>query len=303
MLSYISFLAGLITATTATTLADCCPTRSLTLEARFPLNTTGQDIDRGVLPFNPTSVLGQNQTFALILKFPSTIPPSLNDRNTNHKAVEVTLSDTSIFAPSPTNQQTGFRRTELLPQQRNNALPPNASTSGVQIWHISLRLSPTRPLNFSHEYYFFWQESQDYSWDQFVLGTGTLFGDGDNKTTTEEEAEQLWLRSNTADGSQQKTIWKTGFTAEVWHNVVILLDYTQNALQLFYGIDDEEPVAQGDGVVANDLSANEEFHIGLLKKPTGVNLTDITKEGFQEKGTDEGVIFGGAFEEACDWGL
>jgi hypothetical protein len=35
----------------------------------------------------------------------------------------------------------------------------------------------------------------------------------------------------------------------------------------------------------------------MLKKPTGDNLGDVTKEGFQETGIDEGVIFGGIFIE------
>lgn len=294
MLSYVCFAAGLI-AVSAISLTDCCISRSITLDARISLNKTGQDIDQGLLPFNPSSVLGQNQTFAEVLRFP-TVPPSLND-GSQYKAVEVTLNDDSIFAPSATNKQTGFRRTELLPQ--NDALSVNASTSGVQIWHLSVKRDESRQLNYSHEYYLFWQESQDFSRDQYILGTGTLFGDGNNKTTA-EEAEQLWLRSNDADS--QRTVWKTAFTTGVWHNVAILLDFAQNVLQVYYSTDYEEPVAQG-GVVANDLSGNGEFHIGLLKKPTGVNLTDITKQGFQESGIDEGIIFGGAFEEACNRGL
>jgi len=34
-----------------------------------------------------------------------------------------------------------------------------------------------------------------------------------------------------------------------------------------------------------------------LKKPTGEGLKDITKEGFQEPGINEGVVYGGIFEE------
>ena len=35
----------------------------------------------------------------------------------------------------------------------------------------------------------------------------------------------------------------------------------------------------------------------MLKKPTGSGLSDISKEGYQEQGIDEGIIYGGAFEE------
>jgi hypothetical protein len=286
--------AAAVSTVAASSGLDACRTnyaRSITLEARVPFNATGEDIDNGLLPFNPTSVLGQNQTFAEVLRFPS-VPPSISD-GPDSKAVEVTLSDGSIFAPSSTNVQTGFRRTELIPENNNAGV--NASTSGVQVWHLSVRRDEQKPLNYSHEYYLWWLERADYSHDQFILGTGTLFGDGDNKTTA-QEAKQLWLRSN--DASSQQTIWQVPFVSGVWHNVELLLDFSQNMLQVYYSTDYKEPVAQGVPM-SNDLGGNGQYHIGLLKKPTGLNLTDITKQGYQESGIDEGVIFGGAFEEAC----
>jgi len=51
---------------------------------------------------------------------------------------------------------------------------------------------------------------------------------------------------------------------------------------------------------ANDVSGRGEYHFGLLKKPTGEGLTDITKQGYQESGINEGIIFGGIFEENSD---
>ena len=56
------------------------------------------------------------------------------------------------------------------------------------------------------------------------------------------------------------------------------------------------------GVVSNDLSGQGQFHFGALKKGTGVNLTDVTKQGFQESGINEGVIYGGIFEEISTCG-
>lgn len=50
-------------------------------------------------------------------------------------------------------------------------------------------------------------------------------------------------------------------------------------------------------VVANDISGQGQMHFGALKKPTGDNLTDVTKQGFQPSGIDEGVIFSSIFEE------
>ena len=35
----------------------------------------------------------------------------------------------------------------------------------------------------------------------------------------------------------------------------------------------------------------------MLKKPTGEGLTDVTKQGFQEAGINEGIVYGGIFME------
>lgn len=74
--------------------------------------------------------------------------------------------------------------------------------------------------------------------------------------------------------------------------------YNENSstLQVFYSAGQDALVSQGPAV-ANDLSGQGQFHFGVLKKPTGEGLTDITKEGFQESGISEGIIFGGIFEE------
>jgi hypothetical protein len=56
------------------------------------------------------------------------------------------------------------------------------------------------------------------------------------------------------------------------------------------------------GVLSNDISGQGQFHFGALKKGTGVGLTDVTKQGFQESGINEGVIYGGIFEEISTGG-
>lgn len=59
------------------------------------------------------------------------------------------FSDQSIFAPSATNVQTGFRRAELIPASNNGTDP---STVGVKTLHFSIMKDAQRPLNLSHEY-------------------------------------------------------------------------------------------------------------------------------------------------------
>jgi hypothetical protein len=136
-------------------------------------------------------------------------------------------------------------------------------------------------------------EAADYSHNPFVIGTGALFGNGNN-VTTDAEAQQLWLRSN--DASNQRTLWQTPFCKGVWHNIGLTLDFDANTLQMYYSRGQAKLEVQGDAA-SNDNSAAGQYHIGMLKKPTGTGLSDISREGYQESGIDEGIIFGGAFEE------
>jgi hypothetical protein len=99
--------------------------------------------------------------------------------------------------------------------------------------------------------------------------------------TTAYEAEQLWLRSN--DASNQRTLWQTPFSGGCWHNIALTLDFDANTLQMFYSRGQARLKSQGDAV-SNDNSNGGQFHIGMLKKPTGTGLSDISKEGFQESG-------------------
>jgi hypothetical protein len=122
----------------------------IVIDARVPSSATGADFDNGSLPFNPEYDLGQNQTWAEVLEFPTVPRRSIFD-TASTKAVEVTLSDGSIFAPSSDNIQHGFRRSELLPQPED----ADDSVSGVKTWHLSIRRDESRPLNYSHEYYLF----------------------------------------------------------------------------------------------------------------------------------------------------
>ena len=135
------------------------PACDLIFDGRVPLDATGASFDSGSLPYSSDFVLGQNQTWAEVLQFPS-VPKSLFDTKRT-KPIEVTLSDGSIFAPSADNVQTGFRRSELLPQAAN----ATATVSGVNVWHLSLKRDEGRPLNYSHEYYLFCTLSSRFALD------------------------------------------------------------------------------------------------------------------------------------------
>lgn len=262
--------------------ASTCP---LVFDGRVPKTATGATFDQGLLPYNPKYDLGANLTWADVLVFPR-VPQSLFD-NSSTKAVEATIDDRAVFTPSPTNAQVGFRRNELLPQPAN----VNDSVTGIKTLHWSMRSDIHRPLNYSHEYQLVWLESQDYSADQFSLNTGTIFGTPFNK----REAKDLFLRGTSA-ASPQQTLWRTPFTDGVWHNFGLELNFNTNHLRVYYSQNGQQLVPR-TGWISNDLSNLGEYHFGMLKKPTGQGLTDITKQGYQEKGIHEGVVYGGIFEE------
>lgn len=260
-----------------------CP---LVFDGRVPASATGNTFDSGNLPYDAAFVRGANITWNDALKFPGGTR-SLFDNSTS-KAVEVTVDDRSIFTPSPTNRQTGFRRAELLPK------PANAtdSVTGVKTLHWSFKTDKNRPLNYTHEYQLVWLENADFSANQFVLGTGTPFG---SNSTTDEDAKTIFLLGNSAT-SPAETLFKTPFTQGVWHNFGLVLDYAANEVEVFYS-QGNAPLASKTKVLANDLSKLGQYHFGVLKKPTGAPGIDVTKEGFQQANLDEGITYGGIFEE------
>jgi hypothetical protein len=59
---------------------------------------------------------------------------------------------------------------------------------------------------------------------------------------------------------------------------------------------DGAPLRPVTGSLSNDISGQGQYHFGLLKKPTG-KFSDMTKEGYQPKRINEGIIYGGIFQE------
>lgn len=127
-------------------------------------------------------------------------------------------SDSSIFAPSATNVQLGFRRAELLPASNNGSDP---STVGVKTLHFSLLKDTSRPLNLSHEYQIVFLESADYSTNQIALKTGQIIG---TNTTADRDMLQLFGNVNAVP---LQTLFKTKFTPGTWHNFGVILDFNK----------------------------------------------------------------------------
>ncbi|KAK7926815.1 hypothetical protein PG985_003813 [Apiospora marii] len=239
------------------------------------------DADNGI--FNPSNVVGKGLKLSDVIKTPA-VNGSLFDTKT--KPVEVTINDKSIFAPSATNVQTGFRRAELLIASNSGT---DASTQGVKTLHFSVMKDAARPLNLTHEYQLVFLEDNSFSTNQFVLKTGTILG-GD--ATADPDTLQLFGNVNS---KPLQTLFSTKFTEGVFHNFAVTNDFNKKTTQVFYS-QGAAALKEQTKALANDNSGQGQFHFGLLKKGLGGG-SDITKEGIQESGIDEGIILGGIFNE------
>jgi hypothetical protein len=221
------------------------------------------------------------------------------------KAIEVTINDASIF-----NKQTGFRRAEYVKNLTTPSAPcslfyfrtdvqyrllplsntgTDASTLGQKTIHFSIRKDVSCPLNVSHEYQLFFLESANFATNQIVLKTGTILG-----STNASTADDLVMLGNVASSPPQM-LFSAPFTENTWHNFGVMMDFDKKTTAILYSTD-EESLTPRSAAMANDVSGQGQFHFGLLKKPINGGA-DITKSGEQPAGINEGVIYGGIFEE------
>ncbi|KAI0131859.1 hypothetical protein BJ170DRAFT_223082 [Xylariales sp. AK1849] len=260
---------------------------NLQFDGRVPKNFTAATFDTANGVFNPDNVFGQGLQLSQVVQLP-VAATSLFDVDT--VPVEVTISDESIFAPSADNVQTGFRRAELLLASNTGT---DNSTAGVKTLHFSLMKDANRPLNLSHEYQLVFLESNDFSTNQFVLKTGTILG----AQTADPDTLQLFGNVNE---DPVQVLFSSPFTEDVFHNFAVTLDFDASTTQVFYSQGADALVAQTKAL-NNDISGQGQFHFGVLKK--GLNGgDDIVKNGEQEAGIDEGILFGGLFEEDSSTG-
>ncbi|SPQ19874.1 44879d5e-d898-4d54-8381-2fd604ce673d [Thermothielavioides terrestris] len=251
---------------------------TLQFDGRVPSDLVAADFDSPNKFFSEKFVLGQGLKFDQALRVLPVAGGSLFDIDVDAQPVEVLISDNSIF-----NGQVGFRRAELIPASNDGTDP---STQGVKTLHFSVKKDAERPLNLSHEYQLVFLESNDFSTNQFVLKTGTILG----QNTADPDTLQVFGNVN-----QGQLLFSTPFVDGVFHNFALKLDFDQSTTQVFFSAG-EDPLKAVTGVLENDLSGQGQFHFGVLKKPVG-GQGDITKNGFQEAGINEGIILGGIFEE------
>jgi hypothetical protein len=180
---------------------------TLQFDARVTAGTSLSSFDTTSNLFSSSNVFGAGLAFSDLLQLPD-VAPSLFDVNTI--PIEVTISDDSIF-----NNQTGFRRAELVPVSNTGT---DDSTLGVKTVHFSLIKDSERPLNTSHEYQLFFLESNDFTTNQVVLKTGTILG----TNTIDPDTLQLFGNVNEAAPGP---LFSTPFTEDVFHNFALTLNF------------------------------------------------------------------------------
>ena len=86
----------------------------------------------------------------------------------------MTIDNTSIFLPGG-NPQNGFRRGEFITQANGDSKALNAATqTGITVYHFSIMMDDSLPLNFDHEYQIVFIEPDDGS-HVFGIQLGIIF--------------------------------------------------------------------------------------------------------------------------------
>ncbi|KAG0129225.1 hypothetical protein HOY82DRAFT_416019 [Tuber indicum] len=264
-------------------------------EGRLKMNFSAADLDKSTTsPYNAEFVLGAGQKWSEQLLFPSmsVTGPSLFDLGypDYRKPIEVTIDDKSIFTPGG-NAQKGFRRSELLPSTNNGT---DATVQGTTTLHFSVKEDVHRPLNYSHQYEIVFIETNDFSSHVWTLKTGTPFGSSE---VPAKDARTLRLGGSTAGGKAEEVLFSVPFDTGCWHNFAVQTNWVDNTISVWhstgYGLLSEVVKTR-----ANNATGKGQAHIGILKLPTPP-ATDLSHEGYQPSGINEGLIYGGLFVEDC----
>ncbi|KAF2126968.1 glycoside hydrolase family 131 protein [Dothidotthia symphoricarpi CBS 119687] len=266
-----SLLAAASSTLAAPSVLPRAPQCPIVFDGRIPVNTTPSTFDTLGL-YNKDYVKGNNLTWSDILLFPNT---ASRFDGANYTAVEVTISDKSIF-----QKQNGFRRAGL---QFMNDAADGPGGKGVKTLHWSVKQDGARKLNLTHEYLNAWHETADYSANQIQFQAGSLIG----KSNADKNSFKILDRAG-------KQLWSTKMEMKKWQNFAVKLDYVNNQTTIYYSAD-ARVLQKVAGPLAVDLSGQGQFQLGILKKPMGTD--DVVNSGYQSPNLNEGQIYGGVFLE------
>ncbi|KAI5778590.1 hypothetical protein EDC01DRAFT_634691 [Geopyxis carbonaria] len=253
-------------------------------DGRIPTAFTPASFDTSVSPYNTGWNKGANVPWADIISFP-TVAAGLFDANATTKPFELSINDKSIFTPGSPPGQIGFRRSELMPSSNSGS---DETVQGVATLHWSMRADTAHPLNYTHNYELVFLETQDYASHVFTLTSGKP-RDGSVRNNA-----SLRLMGTNKNGAAT-TLHDVDFTAGVWHNYAVQIDFDGSTLAAWYSTD-KNPLKSVAAKRSNDATGKGQYHIGMLKLPTGAT-SDVVNGGYQPSGINEGIVYGGVFIE------
>ncbi|KAJ6557043.1 hypothetical protein DFH09DRAFT_1164257 [Mycena vulgaris] len=182
----------------------------------------------------------------------------------------------------------GFRRTEFIAQENGSstALDANADT-GVSIFHFSIKVDISQPLNYSQKYQIVFIEPSDWS---HVSGIqlGSPF--------TNPIGQLLAKSAHSFKGLDHglNVRFFVPFVPLVWHNFAITVDRDSRTLLVAYSTD-RRPIKAVNSIIPNPTvaaGAMGDLHFGVLKLP----LVD-PEDSPTDQSTTEGLFYSGVSVE------
>ncbi|KAB5595414.1 hypothetical protein CTheo_1091 [Ceratobasidium theobromae] len=269
---------------------------AIVYDGRAPLNYNGAALDANTAPYSVFVVRGGGRPPSNYVSFSSTPPPTIlwSNCKTIEQTIAVKVDNTSVFVPgdNPANSQFGFRRTEILAQNKD----VTTMESGTTVFHVSVMRDESKPLNASHQYQFAFLEVPSGSTPFSIPATSPASANANDI--------QILDFSN-------KVIFSIPFPSNSWVNLAVQVDWDALTLAVFaskgaFPLKPVTPLLPNVGAPSG-AGGKGEFHVGLLKYPIanpkdGDNAAKTPFFGIQEGPTD-GLLLSGVFVEDAKTGV
>ncbi|QRV73062.1 glycoside hydrolase family 131 protein [Ceratobasidium sp. AG-Ba] len=238
---------------------------TIVYDGRAPLNYTGASLDSSAPPYSVFVVRGGGKNPSDFVSFSNTPSPtslwSPNSKDPIEQTVAVKVDNSSVFVPGddPANSQFGFRRTEILAQNKDTT----SMESGTTVFHLSVMKDPSKPLNTSHEYQFSFLETSDGN-HVFSMSTGTPFSVPAASPLPGAGANSIRILSRS-----NKALFTVPFADNCWNNLAVQVNWNGPTLAVFSS-QGARPLKAVTAVEPNDgqplgSAGRGEFHFGVLK--------------------------------------
>ncbi|KAG6818561.1 hypothetical protein H0H93_003949 [Arthromyces matolae] len=287
-------------------------------DGRAPLTLTEASLDSSAGPYLTAVKGSQNATHYTNLLEPYIIPPTplwnkqllsfLPALIPTEQTISIKIDNTSVFVPGGGAPQYGFRRTELIAHVNGSSSTAALVTTmetRVTVFHFSIKLDETKPLNYDHEYQIVFIEPSDGT-HVFGIQLGSPFT---NPTGALPAQNAHWFK---VLDHALNVLFETPFTPNTWHNFAVQVDWNERTLAVLYSKNDQHLVLVTKPVpnttAASGSAGQGDFHFGVLKLPlvnsadTVANQGDVVHYGLQE-GSTEGLLYSGVFVESAAGGV